>query len=98
MNNRNKSLYPGCILKQDVNGYWYSGNQVSTYEVVTKLCNKDCSISRETRDGWVDTLYKTVNADPKKYGTYAGLDNWSPVFTDAQLTAFVEQVNQVMVS
>jgi len=93
---RNKCLYPGCILKQDSRGYWYSGNQVSTYEIVTRLCHQDTSISKKTRDGWVTTLYGRVKSDPVRYGSYAGLNNWSPTFTETQLDSFLELIDEIL--
>lgn len=82
-------LYPGCILKWDDRGHWYSGNQVSTYEIVSRLGNQNTSIPKKTREDQVSTIYQTVKSDPEKYGSYAGLNDWSPRFTDAQLEAFV---------
>jgi hypothetical protein len=33
-------------------------------------------------------IYNKVKSNPTQYGSYAGLNSWSPTFTDAQLSAF----------
>ena len=87
---KNDSLYPGCMLKWDTRGHWYSGNQVSTYEIVSRLCHQDTSIPKATREENVENVYQKVKSDPEQYGSYAGLNDWSPTFTNAQLAAFRE--------
>jgi hypothetical protein len=93
---RTKCLSPGCLLKLDSSGYWYSGNQVSTYEIVTRLCHQDTSINKQTREEWVHTMYRRVKSDPVRYGSYAGLNNWSPTFTETQLDAFLELIEEII--
>lgn len=91
-NQKNHSLAPGCLLRWDSRGYWYSGNQVSTYEIVSRLGHQDTSIPKATREKNITTIYQAAKSDPERYGTYAGLNNWSPTFTDAQLKAFQELI------
>jgi len=73
----------------DGRGYWYSGNQVSTYEIVSRLCHQDTSIPKATRDGNVEKVYQKVKSDPEQYGRYAGSNDWSPTYSEAQLSAFL---------
>ena len=37
---------------------------------------------------WITDKYNIVKKNPNKYGTYAGLNDWSPKFTNDQLAAF----------
>ena len=78
-----KTLYPGCLLRQGKDVEWYFANQISTYELIIKLC-RQCEM--EDR---LNLIYQKVKNNPDKYGRYAGLDNWSPVFTEDQLEALV---------
>ena len=79
---------PASIKKDIKTNTWYFGNQISTYELCIRIqstLNKD--------DEWLDNLYNTVKLNPLNYGTYAGNNNWSPVFTDSQLTNFISLIN-----
>ena len=79
---------PKLFLKHDNSNTWYNRNQQSTYEL--------CSHIRRTlnkTDEWSDRLYDTVKNDSIKYGIYAGLDNWSHIFTDSQFVNFKNLVN-----
>jgi hypothetical protein len=79
-----------------VNDKWHAGNQISTYE----LCGH---IKRELNknDNWMNNLYNTLKDDSVNkvftYGTYAGLNNWSPTFTDKQLEEFISLVKNTKV-
>lgn len=79
---------PQLFLKNNTSNTWYNRNQQSTYE----LC---CYIRRKlNKTGeWSDKLYDTVKNDQMKYGTYAGLDNWSHIFTDSQFVHFKNLVH-----
>lgn len=76
--------HPYAILrKKEDRTFWYCPNQRSTYELVSYL-----AWATSSSDTWLDTVYQTAKADPTSYGTYAGLNNWSPTYTDEQLLAF----------
>jgi len=77
--------HPYPTLKQDVHGNWYAGNQISTYELIGRL-SRECGC--DNRDKWLMKIYGIVQKNPELYGSYAGLNNWSPVYTDTQLKAF----------
>lgn len=75
-------------LRCNDDGAWYFGNQRSTYETLCYLQSKH-GLSNE----WLVASYDKVKADPATYGTYAGLNDWSPVFTSEQLMALCAFVN-----
>ena len=77
-----------------VNNEWYFGNQKSTYELcghVQRHLGKD--------DVWMNNLYDTMKTDSVnkvlRYGTCAGLNDWSPTFTDEQLEKFISLVDNI---
>ena len=77
-----------------VNNQWYFGNQISTYELcghIQRHLGKD--------DAWMNNLYDTLKTDSVnkvlRYGTYAGLNDWSPTFTDEQLEKFISLVDNI---
>ena len=77
-----------------VNNQWYFGNQISTYELcghIQRHIGKD--------NTWMNNLYDTLKTDSVnkvlRYGTYAGLNDWSPTFTDEQLEKFISLVHNI---
>ena len=90
-----QKLAPGCLLRQDEKGYWSSGNQVSTYEIISRLGQQHTHLDREARAQWIRETYLEIKGDQAKYGSYAGNNSWSPRFTTAQLVAFVERCQWV---
>ena len=77
--------HPYPILKRDGSGNWYAVNQISSYELIIRLSH-ECA--PDDRDQWVVQIHDIVQKNPQVYGSYAGLNNWSPVYTDTQLQAF----------
>ena len=75
------SFFPGSLKLNDSKTHWYFGNQRSTYELIT-YCMKNHD------NQTIMNIYNTVKNNPHSYGTYAGLNNWSPIFTDKQLIQF----------
>ena len=75
-------------MLKEKNGKWYFGNQVSTYELIIRQSRKQTKLDKAGKDRWVTEKYNIVKQNPNKYGTYAGLNDWSPTFTNAQLAAF----------
>lgn len=81
-------------LQKDDNNRWYFGNQVSTYELSLRMLRGHLTEPHYTRSAL--EVHNTVEGNPQVYGTYAGLNNWSPIFTDAQLDAFISLCNTVL--
>ena len=79
--NTAKSMLPPTLQCND-DGLWSFGNPRSTYETLNYLKNK----YGLTMD-WLRTSDAKVQANEGVYGTYAGLNDWSPVFTSKQLVA-----------
>ena len=75
-------------MLKEKNGTWKFGNQISTYELIIRQSRKHTNLDKASKDRWVTEKYNIVKQNPNKYGTYAGLNDWSPTFTNAQLAAF----------
>ncbi len=86
------------------NNIYYFGNQISTYELLDKICNfyrKKCNMYSNpryyTEDDCFDTtllnLYKIMKTN-QEYGSYAGNNDWSPSFNLNQLKKFVSIAHQ----
>ena len=75
-------------MLKEKNGTWKFGNQISTYELIIRQSRKQTKLDKAGKDRWVTEKYNIVKQNPNKYGTYAGLNDWSPTFTNAQLAAF----------
>ncbi len=73
------SFMPGGLKLNEDETHWYFKNQRSTYEMVSYIM-PDNESTKKVND--------IVKNDPEKYGTYAGLNDWSPYFTDQQLINF----------
>ena len=81
-------------LKKDTNNRWYFGNQVSTYEL--SLCVLRGHLKDPDYTQGALEIHDTVKKNSKVYGTYAGLNDWSPTVSDDQLDAFITLCNTVL--
>ena len=81
--NRFKSLkYPLNLKKKD--NIWCCGNQLSTYELITKIFN-NYILNEANNIVNIHRLYNIVKNDQETYGVYASNNCWTPKFTDTQL-------------
>ena len=81
----------GHVLKKTDAQHWYFGNQVSTYELVSYV-GQNQHLKSET----ISQIYNTVKNNPQQFGSYAGLNAWSPQFTDNQLNNFIALFNNII--
>jgi hypothetical protein len=76
---------------KNINNEWRFGNPTSTYELCGHIQRK-----LGKADAWKNNLYDTLKTDSDskvfRYGTYAGLNDWSPTFTHGQLEEFISLV------
>ena len=81
------SFMPGSLKLNEDGTHWYFINQRSTYDTVSYIMSDHESTKK---------VYDIVKNNPEKYGTYAGLNDWSPYFTDQQLINFHTLCHQHM--
>ena len=72
-------------------GMWTSHNQLSSFELITKISNYLFKKSRYNYDrNRVQLMVNLIiETDQEKYGIYKTTDDWAVIFTDNQLNNFI---------
>ena len=79
-------IHPYPLLYKNENDIWTAKNQISSYELISKLVVDINGIDNKTL---ISSINNKVYVNPKLYGSYANNNSWSPVLTENQLLNFI---------
>lgn len=79
-------IHPYPLLYKNDNNMWKAKNQISSYELISKLVVDIKDIDDKTL---ISSINNKVYGNPNVYGFYADNNSWSPVLTENQLLNFI---------